>query len=277
MLKRAFFVFRFLRDKDLLNYAAALSFYTILSLIPLLLVSFSIFTQISVFKIYYERFKSVIFSFLLPTHKELIASYLDSFLHNSVNLGIVGIIAMIITSLSFFSGYDLVVTKITKTPPKSLWQSISSYWTLITLTPLGLGLSFYISGLIQETINSFKFNLNFYELLPYFIILALFFISYTSSITQKISMKITFFSSLISASVWYFGKMLFVYYVLYNKTYLNVYGSFSVLLFFFLWIYISWVIYLLGLKACIFIHELHQKVSKPSSKAAKQITKKPRK
>ncbi|MCW1586589.1 YihY/virulence factor BrkB family protein, partial [Campylobacter jejuni] len=43
-----------LRDKEILNYAAALSFYTILSLIPILFVCFSVFTQISSFKAYYE-------------------------------------------------------------------------------------------------------------------------------------------------------------------------------------------------------------------------------
>lgn len=254
MLRKSLFLFRFFRDKELLNYAAALSFYTILSLIPLLLVSFSIFTQISSFKVYYQRFKAIIFSFLLPTHKDLIASYLDSFLQNSVNLGIVGLIAMIITSLSFFQGYELVVSKITKEPAKSLWQSISSYWTLITLTPLGLGLSFYISGFIQDTLNSFSLGLNIYELLPFFIVMALFFVSFSSSIQQRMPLKIIFASSFVSSFVWYFGKMIFVYYVVYNKTYLNVYGSFSVLLFFFLWIYISWIIYLLGLKACILLN-----------------------
>lgn len=272
MLKKSLYILRFFKDKELFNYAASLSFYTILSLIPLLLVSFSIFTQISSFKAYYQRFKSVIFSFLLPTHKELISGYLDSFLHNSVNLGIVGIIAMILTSISFFSGYELVVSKITKEPAKSLWQSISSYWTLITLTPLGLGLSFYISGLIQDTLNSFSLGLNFYELLPFFIVVALFFVSFTSSLQQKVPIKLILTSSFVSSSIWYFGKLLFVYYVVYNKTYLNVYGSFSVLLFFFIWIYISWVIYLLGLKACVLLnhaHELKAKVKKPKKTVKK--------
>ena len=114
------------KDKEIMLYSAALSFYTVLSLIPLLFVGFSIFTQIPSFKIYYEKMKQLIFNFLIPTQQEMIASHLDTFLKNSVNLGIVGLVAMVLTSLMFFSSYDFIVNRISKNPPKSLWQSFSS-------------------------------------------------------------------------------------------------------------------------------------------------------
>ena len=177
-----------LRDKEILNYAAALSFYTILSLIPILFVCFSVFTKISSFKIYYEKAKQVIFAFLIPAQQDVVASYLDTFLKNSVNLGIVGLIAMAFTSLAFFSGYDFVINKITKSEQKGLWQGISSYWTLLTLVPLGLGLSFYISGFIQKTLDDYSIGFNFFEILPFMIIWGLFFISYSSSIQKASSL-----------------------------------------------------------------------------------------
>ncbi|WWW12312.1 YhjD/YihY/BrkB family envelope integrity protein [Arcobacter cryaerophilus gv. pseudocryaerophilus] len=51
-------------------------------------------------------------------------------------------------------------------------------------------------------------------------------------------------------------KNLFIYYVVYNKTYTTIYGSLSTLLFSILWIYISWIIYLYGIKIC---HKLNMK------------------
>jgi len=42
----------------------------------------------------------------------------------------------------------------------------------------------------------------------------------------------------------------FIFYVMHNKTYLSIYGSISTILFFFLWIYISWAIFLHGLRFC---------------------------
>lgn len=249
-------ILRFLllfKDKEIMNYSAALSFYTILSLIPILFVCFSVFTQISSFENYYEKAKQVIFTFLIPAQQDMVATYIDTFLKNSVNLGIVGLVAMAFTSLAFFSSYDFVVHRISKSEPRGLWQSISSYWTLLTLVPLGLGLSFYISGFIQKTLDDYHIGFNFFEILPFIIIWALFFISYSSSL-HKGSVKTLALTSFVSSMVWYVGKNLFVYYIVYNKTYASVYGSFSTILFFFIWIYISWVIYLFGLK---FYYELN--------------------
>ncbi|EAH5977607.1 YihY/virulence factor BrkB family protein [Campylobacter upsaliensis] len=264
-MKRIFKLLLALRDKEILNYSASLSFYSILSLIPILFVCFSVFTQIPSFEAHYERAKSVIFTFLIPAQQDLVASYLDTFLKNSVNLGIMGLIAMAFTSLAFFSGYDFVINRITQNEPKGLWTSISSYWTLLTLVPLGLGLSFYVSSLIQKTLDDYHIGFNFFEILPFVIIWALFFISYSSSLHQ-VSLKNLALTSFCAGAIWYAGKNLFVYYVVYNKTYASVYGSFSTILFFFIWIYISWVIYLYGLKICFFLNENERDKIKQNAK-----------
>ncbi|MCX2682541.1 YihY/virulence factor BrkB family protein [Campylobacter sp. MIT 21-1685] len=266
------FIF-FFKDKEIMNYAAALSFYTVLSLIPLLFVCFSVFTQISSFKGYYERAKQLVFTFLIPAQQDIISVYLDTFLKNSVNLGIMGLIAMAFTSLAFFSGYDFVINRITKNETKGLWQSISSYWTLLTLVPLGFGLSFYISGFIQQTLDDYRIPFNFFDILPFGLIWALFFVSYSSSI-QKGNVKMLILFSFLSGAIWYIGKNLFVYYVVYNKTYASIYGSFSTILFFFLWIYISWVIYLFGLKGYYLQQEPDKRntISKYTKKSQKSKT-----
>ncbi|ELS3708559.1 YihY/virulence factor BrkB family protein [Campylobacter upsaliensis] len=264
-MKRVFKFLLALRDKEILNYSASLSFYSILSLIPILFVCFSVFTQIPSFEAHYERAKNVIFTFLIPAQQDLVASYLDTFLKNSVNLGIMGLIAMAFTSLAFFSGYDFVINRITQNEPKGLWTSISSYWTLLTLVPLGLGLSFYVSSFIQKTLDNYHIGFNFFEILPFVIIWALFFISYSSSLHQ-VSLKNLALTSFCAGAIWYAGKNLFVYYVVYNKTYASVYGSFSTILFFFIWIYISWVIYLYGLKICFFLNENERDKIKQNAK-----------
>lgn len=261
------------KDKDIMLNSAALSFYTVLSLIPLLFVGFSIFTQIPSFKIYYEKMKQLIFNFLIPTQQDMFASHLDAFLKNSVNLGIVGFVAMIITSLMFFSNFDYVVNRISKTPPKSLWQSISSYWTLVTLTPLGLGLSFYISGYIQKMLDEWKIGFNFLEILPFVIIWGLFFVAFSSSHARG-SLRMLALTSFASSVVWYIGKNLFVFYVVYNTSYANIYGSFSTILFFFVWLYVSWVIFLFGLKCYCLLSGVNENLQNSQNENAKSGVKK---
>ncbi|AQW81080.1 virulence factor, BrkB family protein [Campylobacter pinnipediorum subsp. pinnipediorum] len=251
-IKFAFGIITKIKDKELMHYASSLSFHTVLSIIPVLLLSFSLFTQLPVFKTYYSKIESFIFSAMLPTHQDVIGSYLQTFLKNSVNLGIVGFVAVIFTSAMFFMDYEYVVNKIMSSKRRSFWSSISSYWTLITLAPLGLALSFYLSNLFQELLNSTQYTswINFISIFPYLIIWCIFCVVYLISVSSPLKVKNALLGSFISSLAWYLGKSAFIYYALNNKTYLSIYGSFSIMLFFFLWIYISWIIFLYGFKIC---------------------------
>ena len=76
------------------------------------------------------------------------------------------------------------------------------------------------------------------------------------SVNKKIDNKAAIISSLLTFIVLTITKNLFIYYVIYNKTYTTIYGSLAILLFTFFWIYISWIIYLYGIKMC---HKLNIK------------------
>ncbi|NLC27488.1 MAG: hypothetical protein GX780_01795, partial [Campylobacteraceae bacterium] len=73
-----------IKDKELMHYASSLSFHTMLSLIPVLLISLSIFTHLPSFENYYDKIKSFIFSSLLPSQQDTIANYIETFLSNTV-------------------------------------------------------------------------------------------------------------------------------------------------------------------------------------------------
>lgn len=243
-------------DPDLLHYSSSLSFHTLLSIIPILLISFSIFLKLPNFDEYYMKIKNFIFSNLLPSHQNSISRYIENFLENSSGLGIMGFVAIIFTSVMFFSDYENIVCKITKTQPKSFWHNLSKYWTLMTLAPMGLVLSFYVSNIIQNFLNQNSFTswINFISILPYLIIWVIFAITYEITISAS-SFKKVLFSSFCASLCWSISKLAFVEYAFYNKTYMSLYGSFSILLFFFLWIYIGWTIFLYGLKLCWFMHQ----------------------
>ena len=263
--KVKFFLKEF-RDKDLLHYASSLSFHTILALIPILLISLSIFTKLPSFKKYYELIKHFIFSSLIPSQQETISAYIDKFLDNTLNMGIIGFIFVIYVSVMFFMDYEYIVSKIFKTKPKSFWQSISTYWTLVTLLPMGIGVSFFVSNKIQHLLSSYHYTswINILIILPFFIFWMLFFIMYMISINTKVDTKIVLLSSFIASTIWYISKTAFIYYVSYNKTYTSIYGSFSTIMFFFIWIYFSWVIYIYGLKVCYLLNRAQMNTAKTS-------------
>ncbi|NPA03455.1 MAG: YihY family inner membrane protein [Epsilonproteobacteria bacterium] len=248
-----------LYDPDISLYASSLSFHTIFSVIPLLLVSFSIFIRLPSFENYYEKIKNFIFSNLIPTQQEQITGYIDTFLRNSSKLGIIGFVFVIFASIMFFHSYEYIANKIFKTKPRTFWDSITVYWTLMTLAPIGLVLSFYLSTQFQSFLNSYHYTswIDFLGIFPYLIIWAIFFITYKISSTAWISPRAALYSSFIASFIWDISKNVFVYYVVYSKTYSTMYGSFSAIMFFFLWIYISWMIYLYGFKLCYLMNQIY--------------------
>ncbi len=259
-------------DENLSGYAASLSFHTILSLLPILMLSLSIFTQMPSFEKYYERIKQFIFSNLLPTNQDTFANYIEQFLQNSVSLGITGLVAVVFTSLMFFLDFENIISKIAGAEKRGFFRSLSSYWTLITLAPLGLGLSFYISGILQNLLDSNDFTkwINLLSIFPYIIVWAIFAVVYSISINLETKTRNIILSSFIASIFWNISKILFVQYALYSKTYLSIYGSFSVLLFFFVWIYISWIIFLYGVKVCVFLDKKDRQNTENSTQNSKK-------
>jgi len=248
-------------DRDITFYASSLSFYTLFTLVPVLLIVLSISTSLTSFDSFYGNIKSFIMNNIVPVDSEVFSSFIDSFMQNSMQLSIIGMISIIVSSMLFFQNFEFIVNKIFKTPARGFWESLSIYWTLVTLTPIGLVFSFYLSNELQIFLGSNDFSraLKALELVPYLIIWSLFFLIYKISANTHISSKAAGISSFAVSLTWYLAKVGFVLFVLNkNQMYATIYGSFSTLIFFFLWIYVSWIIFIYGLKLCYTI----EKVSK---------------
>lgn len=252
--------FTSLFDKDITYYASSLSFYTLFTLVPVMLIVLSISTSLTSFDAFYSNIKSFIMDNILPVSSEQFSGFIDSFMQNSMQLSIIGIISVIVSSMLFFQNFEYIVNKIFKTKPRGFWESLTTYWTLVTLTPVALVFSFYLSNELQTILgaNEFTEALNILELFPYLIIWSLFFLIYKISANVEISNRAAGISSFAVSLTWYLAKIGFISYVLQNKTYATIYGSFSTLIFFFLWVYLSWIIFIYGLKLCYTIEKVAQ-------------------
>ncbi|MCH9741069.1 MAG: YihY family inner membrane protein [Epsilonproteobacteria bacterium] len=239
-------------DDKLSYYSASLSFYTLFSIIPLLVIVLSIFTNLPIFDSIYTNIQAMLFENLMPTHSQEILTYINGFVENSGKLGVVGVVYVLFASMMFFKNYDYIVNDIFESEQRGFWSSLSIYWTLVTLTPIMLVLSFYLSTQIQQFLDKSQLTagIELLGMLPFIIIWGIFFLTYKISANADVSNLAAVISSFIASLAWYLAKMGFIFYVLHNKTYLSIYGSLSILLFFFLWIYISWAIFLHGLKFC---------------------------
>jgi len=239
-------------DDKIGHYAASLSWSTLFSIIPLFVILLWVFTTLPVFDDVYQKIETLIFSNLLPTDSKEVVDYMNTFMQNSNKLGYIGTLYVTFAAIMFFKNYDYIVNDIFAVPSRTILGALKTYLFLLIIIPALMAVSFYVSTLVQGYLdkNSITSSIHLFYFLPYFIVWMVFYVLYQVSANTRITVSAAMISSFITSLVWYLSKSAFVFYVLHNKTYTSIYGSISILLFLFLWIYISWAIFLHGLKFC---------------------------
>ena len=242
-------------DKELTLFAASLSFYTIFSFIPLLLIMMTFLTSMDIFSDIYLKIQDLIFNNLLPVNSDLVMQYIDGFLQNSVGISIFSTLMLFISSVFFFQNYEFIANRAFHAPQRSFIKSLGVYFLMLVITPAALSIALFISSQAVDIMSYATINLT--PLVPYFIIWVLFFILFKLSANILVHFKAALISSFIISVIFSIAKNMFIYYVFVNQSYTTIYGSFAVLIFLFLWIYLSWIIFIFGLKLCYLINRIY--------------------
>ncbi len=243
--------YRFLTYRqEMFYYASSLSFYTIFALIPMLFITCSVLLAFSHFQDKITNIQHLIISNILPANAEVVINFMNTFLANGSKMGVVGVVSVFITSLLFFRNYEFITSKMFDSKPRKFFDSLIMYWTMITLFPLGSAVIFYFSATAQGFLGLPQQFLYSSDIFTWLATCILFLILFRISANKPLHKKTLVVSSFLSGSVWFLLKSLFVYYISYNKTYTTLYGSVSIVLFLMVWIYISWLVLLFGMRSC---------------------------
>ncbi len=230
-------------------YAASMSWSTLFFMIPLLVIVLSVIIYTPMFAQFYDKIHSLIASSLVPGSSKIIMEWIDKFVANAASMGVIGTIYVIIAAIMFFRDFDYIVNDIFDSPRRSLKEAIVVYGALLWLMPISVGAIIWIFTKIDT-----KFHIT-PIMLQFILFWGIIFVIYKVTPRENISTKVVAISSFITTFVWFIAKSLFVLYLYYNKTYSSIYGGVSIVLFLFLWIYISWTIFLHGLQLCNVLDE----------------------
>lgn len=231
------------------TYAASLSLYSLSAIVPLIIIVLSVLLSVPNFQDQVLQLKNTILAHISPTNTEIISGYLDQFMENSKTLGMSAFIYIFATSVLFFRNLEHISVILFESKKRPFFDAMIVYWALMTLFPLGMGASLYFSLEVQSLFQgSAWLGLRFNDLLPYGSIWALFFVLFKILANKPLPFLSLMTSSLITTVVWCLLKWAFMYYVFFNKAYTTIYGSFSILMFFVLWIYCSWIVVLYGMR-----------------------------
>ena len=258
----AIFWQRFNQNK-LTQAAGYLTYSTMLAIVPLIMVVFSIFSAFPVFNEVTGELKAFIFTNFAPSASDMVGQYIDEFVNNSKKMSAVGIISLIVVALMLINSIDRTLNSIwhdTETRP--IFTSFAIYWLILTLGPLLVGVSIAASTYVKtmfESAASFSFGLKLLSFVPFLSTWFIFTMIYMVVPNKKVSIKHSAAGALIAAVFFTLGKQAFAWYIVTFPSYQLIYGAMATLPIMLLWIQLSWTVVLLGAQLAAVLAEVRLK------------------
>ncbi len=248
-----FFVQKHFTGDHSVRTAAALSYTSLLSLVPLMAVMFSTLAAFPVFQGLEKEIEAFIFKNFVPALGETVQTYLHEFSEKASGLRAIGISFLFITVLLMMNtienAFNVIWRVRAKRKPVTRFMT---YWAILTLGPLLLGAGFvatsYLASLpiFSEVDQTLGIKRKFLFLIPFLMSTVAFFLIYQLLPNRTVSTKSALIGGLVAGILFEIAKRLFAYYVVHFPSQQAIYGAFATIPIFLLWIYLSWVIILLG-------------------------------
>lgn len=252
-LRTSFIVWTGFSRERLRLRAAALTYTTILSLVPAVAVVFSIFTAIGGLGDARERLKRQVAEFLSVGHQEKLLSFLDQFVGSASAIGGVGFFFLLFTALSLLTNIEKAFNDIWGLKQdRSFLRRFQSYWPLLTLGPLLFGVSLTVTASVQrhETIQAVAELIPggrlMLTLLPVVLTWTGFTLAYLIMPNTRVALRHAVVGGVVAGTIWEVAKRLYAIYASQAISYSTIYGSLSVVPLSVIWIYVSWLVALIG-------------------------------
>lgn len=144
---------RFYRDHGL-QAAGALTYTTLLALVPLLTIAFAIFAAFPAFQALQDRIEILLFENLVPEVGLVVRSHLTEFIRNATNLTAVGVVALAVSAVLLLSTVESVFNTIWRVErDRPVVTRLLIFWTVLTLGPILIGVSFSLTTGVFDRIG----------------------------------------------------------------------------------------------------------------------------
>jgi membrane protein len=259
------------RDDHLGLTASSLTFTTTIALVPFFTVALAVFTAFPIFGKLQDVLQRWLIDSLIPDSiARQVLGYLTQFASKANRLGAVGLALLVVTATALILTIDRTLNSIWRVrQPRLLGHRVLIYWAAITLGPLLLAASlattsYVVSagrGLVGVIPGGLRLLLN-----------ALEFISLAGGMAAlyryvpntPVKWGHAWAGGLFVAAGIEAGKRLLALYLASIPTYSMVYGAFAIVPILLIWIYVAWVIVLLGAVVAAYLPSLLSGVARHS-------------
>lgn len=244
------------RTPELFLHVGALTYNTLLAIVPLLVVAFSLFKAFGGLRQLEAPARRIIVENLAVGAAEQVSGYFEQFIDN-INagaLGGVGFLVLVGSVLAMMSNMENAFNSIwVVRRGRSLSSKLTIYWAMVTLGPVLVTLSISLTTSLQEwplvarllgwspAIPSF-----FFELLSVFVVSLAFSIMFYIMPHTHVRHDAAAMGGIVAGVLWHLSKNVYLYLASTTFRYNAIYGTLGALPIFIIWIYLSWMILLLG-------------------------------
>ncbi len=233
--------------------ASSLTFTTTIALVPFITVALAVFTAFPMFAKFQNVLQQWLLESLIPDNiARQVLGYLTQFAGQANKLGVAGVVILLITALALILTIDRTLNGIWRVrQPRPFGQRVLVYWAAITLGPLLLGISLSITsyvlsaskGVVGVMPGGVRLLL---DVLQFGLIAASMAALYHYVPNTQVKWRHAWIGGLFVAAGLELAKKLLALYLGMVPTYSVVYGAFATVPILLIWIYLAWVIVLLG-------------------------------
>ena len=241
------------RSDRLTRHAAALSFSSLLALAPMAALAFSMLSLFASFEELGSSFEGFIYQFLVPAAGDDLKIYIDQFASQAGKLTAFGLSFFLLTALLLLFSIEESFNDIWRIQQgRNFTNRLTTYWAMVSLGPLLMGASLTISTylLSSQVIEGYDFVRQVHSLgvilLPFLLETMAFWMLYLIMPNVKVSLLHGLAGALVAAALFELTKRGFSLYIVNFSNYEIVYGALSTLPIFLIWIYLSWIVTLIG-------------------------------
>ncbi len=262
-LRVAYIVVRELAKGELNLRAMSLVFTTLLSLVPLIAVAFSVLKAFGVHN-QIEPFLLQVFEPLGPKGAEITANIIKFVQNVKVGvLGSVGIAMLFYTIISLIQKIENTFNYVWRVSrSRTLARRFSDYLSVVMIGPvlvvtaLGIATSIMNHEVVQtiQGIAPFGTVLLFLgKIVPYIMITMAFTFLYMFIPNTRVEFVPALAGAIVAGFLWISIGKLFASFVATSSSYTAIYSSFAILFFFMIWLYLGWLILLTGTQVAFYL------------------------
>jgi membrane protein len=245
--------------------AGHLAYVSLLSLVPFIMVFFTIISAFPAFAEAKGDLEALIFGNLLPQASDQLQQYLTRFVGNASGMGAVGIASLVMVALLLISNIDKTLNRIWQAKSeRPIIFTFAIYWMVLTLGPLLIGSSVLVSSYLVGLANyANEYTPGIATLLlkivPLLASVSAFFLLYMLVPNKRIKPVHALSGAFVAAMLFELSKKAFAFYITSFPSYQLIYGALAVIPILFLWVYLSWIVVLVGAEFThvldVFLHE----------------------